>query len=310
MLQPTPPPLPPPPEALPSPTPILALVDCSVAPIAPAIRHPVGEPVDEYAAFATHSSDHFDGEPELEDEYAAFTELSSDTAPAGDGDDSREDVDSDGSPFGVDSNIHKDSVAADILWMPPGDMARAERVAYAFINEDGPIFNLAPYIHDAIFSVAPTIKFHMLPSSRGYMLLRFDNKGDRDAVASLSPIIYDGAHVSLEHSEETSNWFEVNQSWLVALSAVGFPDEHWNEEGIKAAFWKIGTVVEIDPSCLDVNNKLFPIDLSSVWVVVARSHPTGVPEDLIVGNPRVGARGRALCSAFTVTVLRAWPRVT
>lgn len=161
--------------------------------------------MDEYAAFASHSSDHSDGKPKSEDDYAAFTELSSNTGPAGDGGDSGEDVDYDGSPFGVDSDIHEDGAAAGILWMPPSDMAHVEQVANAFINEDGPIFNLAPYIHDAIFSVAPTINFHMLPSSRGHMLLRFDNKGDRDSIASLSPIIYDGARVFLEHWEETSN---------------------------------------------------------------------------------------------------------
>ena len=70
----------------------------------------------------------------MEDEYAAFAELSSDTAPAGDGGDSGEDVDSNYSPFGVDSNIHEDGAATGILWMPPSDMARAEWVAYAFIN--------------------------------------------------------------------------------------------------------------------------------------------------------------------------------
>jgi hypothetical protein len=53
------------------------------------------------------------------------------------------------------------------------------------------------------------------------MLLRFNSKEDRDTVANLSPVIYDGAHVSLERSEETTNRFEVKLDWLVALAVVG-----------------------------------------------------------------------------------------
>lgn len=90
---------------------------------------------------------------------------------------------------------------------------------------------------------------------------------------------------------------------MAALAAVGFPDEHWTEEGIKAAFQKNSTVVEIDPTCLDTNNRLFPVDLSSVRVVVATVRPTGVPEDLVIGTPGVGACGHALCAAFTIMVL-------
>jgi hypothetical protein len=121
-------------------------------------------------------------------------------------------------------------------------------------------------------------------------------------VVNLSPIIYDGAHVSLEGSEDTTNRFEVKLDWLVVLVAVGFLNEHWNEEGVKAAFCKVGTVVEINPTCLDSNSRLFPVDLSSVRVVVERMRPSGMPKDIVVGN--VGVRGRASCFVFTVTVLR------
>jgi hypothetical protein len=147
-------------------------------------------------------------EAEPEDEYAAFAELSTDFVPTGDADESGEDVDSDGSPFWVDPDIYEDGAAVGILWMPLRDMG-AERVAYAFINKEGPIFNPSPYIHDVVFSVAPTINYHMLPSSKGHMLLHFDSKEDRDTVVNLSPIIYDGAHVSLERSEDTTSRFEV-----------------------------------------------------------------------------------------------------
>lgn len=88
-------------------------VDRSVVPIAPAIRHPIDESGVEYAAFA--SLVHPGGEPEPEDEHATFTELSSNTTPTGYSGDSGEDVDTDGSPFRVDSDIYEDGAATGIL---------------------------------------------------------------------------------------------------------------------------------------------------------------------------------------------------
>jgi hypothetical protein len=82
-------------------------------------------------------------EAKPEDEYGAFAELPTDSVPIEDVDESGEDVDPNRSPFRVDPNIYEDGAAAGILWMPPGDIG-AERVAYAFINEEGPIFNPPP----------------------------------------------------------------------------------------------------------------------------------------------------------------------
>lgn len=39
--------------------------------------------------------------------------------------------------------------------MPKGDMERVWRTAFAFINDDGPIATLAPYIRSVLFMVAP-----------------------------------------------------------------------------------------------------------------------------------------------------------
>jgi hypothetical protein len=51
-------------------------------------------------------------------------------------------------------------------------------------------------------------------------------------VTGLSPIIHDGTRLSLEHAEETSNHFSIEQKWLVAVSTVDFPEEHWDLERI------------------------------------------------------------------------------
>ena len=41
------------------------------------------------------------------------------------------------------------------------------------------------------------------------MMLRFASRIARDAVVGLSPIIHDGARLSLERSKETSNSFGI-----------------------------------------------------------------------------------------------------
>ena len=51
--------------------------------------------------------------------------------------------------------------------MPPGDMERAGKVAYAYTNIDGPFDNPAPFIHAALFSATPTVHYTLHSSARG-----------------------------------------------------------------------------------------------------------------------------------------------
>ncbi|RCV37067.1 hypothetical protein SETIT_8G033200v2 [Setaria italica] len=168
---------------------------------------------------------------------------------------------------------------ADLLWMPEGDMKFAHRVAYAFLNEDAPTANPAPFIRAAIYSAAnAAVHYRMFPSSMDTMMLVFDSQMLRDAVVEESPIIHDGGRVTLEKSEEASNSFLSILQCLVAVSATGFPPEHWKERNIPAAFRKLGTVVEINQECLNGN-------YSSMRVVVKRLQVQHLPDDLRVANP-------------------------
>lgn len=162
-----------------------------------------------------------------------------------------EEVDSYGSPFYEASPDDSEDADRDILWMPEGDMERAGRTAYALISEDGPIFSPAPFIYAAIFSVAPRTGFRMFPSSRGHMMVRFDSVAESDFIVDMSPIAHGGAQLSLERSEESPYRSVLHQPWLAAISATNFQDEHWTLTGIPTAFRRIGTVVEIDPACLE-----------------------------------------------------------
>lgn len=142
-----------------------------------------------------------------------------------------DEVNSYDSPFHNASPEDSQEAPHDILWMPEGDMDRASKIAYTFINEDGPVHASAPYLRSTI-SIDQGVHFRMFPSSRGHKLLRFDSKAEHDLIMDISPIIHDGAHVSLEWSEESPNPFIIDLSWLVALSATNFLEEQWMESGI------------------------------------------------------------------------------
>ena len=90
-------------------------------------------------------------------------------------------------------------------------MERAYKITYAFVSEDGPIHSLATFIHSAIFSIAPWVCFCMSPSSRGHMLLHFNSMAELDFIVGMCPISHDGAHLSLEKSEASSNCFTIEQ---------------------------------------------------------------------------------------------------
>jgi hypothetical protein len=104
-------------------------------------------------------------------------------------------------------------------------MEHLAKVSYAYINIDGPSNNPAPFIRATLFSVAPTVHCMLHPSSCG-MMLRFGSHGNHDVVVGLSPITHDGALLSPERSKETSDRFGIELKWLVAVSAVDFPEEH------------------------------------------------------------------------------------
>ena len=129
-------------------------------------------------------------------------------------------MDSDGSPFRVDSYGPLVRGDDNITWMPPGDMERLGRIAYAYINLDGPSDNPAPFICAALFSVAPRVHFTVHASSSGNMMMRFGSCGDRDVVTSLSPITHDGALLtwSARRRRPTASTSSRNGSWRSRLS--------------------------------------------------------------------------------------------
>lgn len=105
-------------------------------------------------------------------------------------------------------------------------MERVWRSAFAFISVDGPTDEPAPYIRSAITAAAPHLPCQFIPSGRGHMMLRFESKAVHDSLARLSPIIHDGASLTIERAEDADGRFVLEQPWLVALSSKDYLGEH------------------------------------------------------------------------------------
>ncbi|CAN6180743.1 unnamed protein product [Urochloa humidicola] len=175
----------------------------------------------------------------------------------------------------------------DVLWMPRGNMARARRIAYAFVHPDAPTIHYAPYIRAAVRSIASGARFRLFPSSRGTLGLLFESPAMRDYVVDASPIDHEGGHINLERSEAADNRFQIIPPWLALVSVMGFLDEHWSWDGIHAAFAKLGNVVEIDPDCLPANPDdpdSEPLDCSPIRLVIERHSSGRLPCDVYIGN--------------------------
>lgn len=115
----------------------------------------------------------------------------------------------------------------------------------------------------------------------------------------LSPIHHDVAHLTLERPEDTSNKFVIRRPWLLAVVTTDFPEEHWNDMGIPAAFEDLGQVVEIDPDCLRG-------DHSNLHVIVTRETPDLPLELQWLGDP--SDEEETLGVVFHLEVIKIWPR--
>ncbi|CAL5085115.1 unnamed protein product [Urochloa decumbens] len=139
------------------------------------------------------------------------------------------------------------------------------------------------------------------------MGLLFESPAMRDYVVDRSPIVHEGGHIDIVRSEDDDHRFEIVPLWLAFVSATGFPDEHWSPAGIRAAFAKLGNVVEIDPDCIADPSEpdVEPADCSSVRVIIERHQHDPLPGDIYIGTPGTWPR---LGTVFYTETHRVWPR--
>lgn len=142
-------------------------------------------------------------------------------------------------------------------------------------------------------AAAPALRFELLPSGRGVMLLRFRSPAHQDHVVQLSPIFHDEAPLTLERLVDTGNLFNRTPRWLAYIALHDFPLEHWFPENIAAVVSCFNTVIRIDRMCLT------EYDFTDVHLVVDLHHRVDIPGDVWLHNPVgsgciIGAEHRAV----------------
>jgi hypothetical protein len=133
-------------------------------------------------------------------------------------------------------------------------------------------------------------------SDYGALLAIFATPEAREETMALFPLSFDGHTICLERPEEGSNRFTYSFSLLVQVSATGFPLEHWNEAGIRAAFLPFGSVCCIDPLCLD------ELDFSAVRLVLKLADGGEVPHTLLMRDCHGGSSAEV-----SLRSVRSWP---
>jgi hypothetical protein len=64
----------------------------------------------------------------------------------------------------------------------------------------------------------------------------FRSQEERDSTLRLFPFSLDRHSIKLDKPEEDCNRFAWNFACFAHITAAGFPLEHWDEGGIRAAF--------------------------------------------------------------------------
>lgn len=173
-----------------------------------------------------------------------------------------------------------------------------ENLRYAYVFILPVVANPTFFIREGFETELGPLQFELLPSSRWAMLARFHTEGEREAAAQFGLFLHEGYHLELERSELTSNRFTRVPLFLGYLSMQDFPIEHWFKENIKASLACIGTVLEVDSTCLTV------FDFSSLHVVVELEddNEEDMPRNVWIRTP--GGSG-CITGVF---VAHIWPR--
>jgi hypothetical protein len=142
----------------------------------------------------------------------------------------------------------------------------------------------------------PHLQIELVPSGLGAMYARFRSHEEREAAIKYGDIFLDDVRISLAREETAARVPARALPWCALIWASPFPVEHANPIGIRAAFAKVGELLEIDPLCL------LGSDLTAVRAVVALRDPSAVPRELWPGRDGIDVR------ITEVVVVRVWPR--
>ncbi|KAM0896558.1 hypothetical protein ACQ4PT_023112 [Festuca glaucescens] len=189
---------------------------------------------------------------------------------------------------------HSDRPEYMEIYMPPGDLEAARRLAVVWLDPPHGFYNNAQSITVALLRALPGAHFELVQSGLGAAYVRFRTHAAREAAVSRPPFMHEDVRITLEREEEAQR-VPVQDEVCALLWASPLAAENVTPEGISALFAGFGDVVEIDPTCFGGS------DMSSVKVVARCERPNLVPCDVW---PKKGPWGTRVVQ---VEVIEAWP---
>jgi hypothetical protein len=166
------------------------------------------------------------------------------------------------------------------VFMPPGDLEAARRLAVVWLDPPDGFKSNSRSITTALFDAMSHLQFELVASGVGASYVRFRSHVSREqamALQEVRPIMHEGVRVHLEREETAQRTPPPVPEFCALLRASPFPAEHFNAAGIIAAFSQFGEVAEIDPVRLQGH------DMSAVKVVVELKNEAAlaaIPGDL------------------------------
>ncbi|KAM0865742.1 hypothetical protein ACQ4PT_043064 [Festuca glaucescens] len=161
------------------------------------------------------------------------------------------------------------------VFMPPGDMDAARRMAVVYIDNLAPFSSPTGTIAEAIFNELPGLHVSMVGSSIGDMYAKFLSPEDRELAMLHQPFHLDGVTFRLVR-EEDADRIPCDMQWVTLVLARRVGVEHLSQLNVRAAFSCFGETLEVDATTLS------GVDCSVVRAVVRLKHARWVPPEVLL----------------------------
>ncbi|KAM0849200.1 hypothetical protein ACQ4PT_053873 [Festuca glaucescens] len=158
------------------------------------------------------------------------------------------------------------------VFMPPGDMEAARRMAVVFIDALPPFTSPSSAFAEAIFTELPGLHVTGVGSSIGDLYARFLSEDDRELAMLHQPFHLDGATFRLVREEEADR-IPCDMPWVALVLARRVPVEHLSNLGVAASFSSFGETLEVDAASLTGT------DCAAVRAVVRLKRERFVPNE-------------------------------
>jgi hypothetical protein len=179
------------------------------------------------------------------------------------------------------------------VFMPPGDMEAARRMAVVYIEGLPPFSSPSSAFAEAMFLELPGLYVTGVGSSIGDLYAKFQSEEDRELAMLHQPFHLDGATFRLVREEEADR-IPADMQWVALVLARRVPVEHLSHLNVATSFSCFGETLEVDAACLS------GADYAAVRAVVRLKHERFVPAEVLLTRAPWGSR------LITLRKVRTW----